>query len=351
MANSMDMLCIKNMLLSTQGATGEMLFAGFSHALKERPEERHEMQAGLLKMLRQVLFAAQSAAKVEADETCQRKVGTAEADLKTRKAAVKRATELLTSMKVACAAQKEKLDKCRCQVTSEDEEHKRMEVIEEEKAQELAVHVQGKDEVAGFLEAMAQQGNSDATLQYLRSIDGEPTLVAALRSVLEKMLSERSGFDKVAVEHLQGVLETKVAEWQASVQAMSATKANIHAETLGAWAVKEVAGQQVKEAESELEASEQALAFAQEQLNEATGAEQHEESVLAHYLTDHTLAHERVRECSAAMEALGRLEAGPEVELPIAAAEGVDAMEVDTDILAAKMDAVMDVDMGTPIAA
>lgn len=230
-----------------------------------------------------------------------------------------------------------------------------MEGVDEEKAKEVSAHLEGKNEVAGFLESMGQQGNGDAIMQYLRNINAEPTLVAAVRSVLAKEPSERTGFDSVALVHLQAALEKKVAEWEATVEATASTKALIHAETLGAWAIKEMAAENVKAVEVELATAEEAVVVAHQQLQEATAAEQHEENVLAHHLTDLTLAGDRVRECNAALEALGCLELGPadvvqeQQELPVVTIETTGAMEVDTEPCGAKMDVAMDVDM--PIAA
>merc|ERR1719487_98002 len=142
-------------------------------------------------------------------------------------------------------------------------------------------------------------------------------------------------------EHLQTFLQKKVADWEVEIKAVTEAKANIHAEALGAWAVREVAGHHVQEAVLELEAADAAVVEAEQKMEEAKSAETQEERVLAHYLTDLTLAGERVRQCSEALEVLAQLEAGqPVVEATTPPKE----MDVDFEP-AAKMDTVLDTEM------
>jgi len=350
MAALKAMESIKGVLLSTQGGTGEMLSEGLFHALQDRPEERHELQAALLKMVAQELSSARSAAKVEAEVSIKQKVDAAEAELEKRKAAVANATADLAAANATAASQKEKLDECRRQLTWEEEEHKRVQAADEDKAKEVAEFEQGRLEVIGYLEAVAQKGG-ETILKYLSSVKAEAPLQAALVSVLKKEPLDRAGFDEVALQHLRMFLEKKVSEWDETIEAMKAGKANIHAEALGAWAVKEVTGEHVREAAVELEGADAAVAAAEQKLNEVKEAEQEEENVLSHYLTDLTLAQDRVRQCGTALETLERLVMGQEMVVEAPSCSTAAAMEVDTDLVASKTDAVLDADMGVPIAA
>jgi len=348
MADTKAMRTIQSVLLSTQGATGEMLCEGLTHALKDGPAERHELQAELLKMVTQVLATACSDAKVEVEQTCQRKVDAAEAELAVRKADVASATEAVAAAQAAATAQKEKLEASQRQLAWEEEEHKRLKAEDEEKAQEVSVDEKAMAEVSGLLAAMAQQGQGEAISTYLRSNKGEPALVDALRSVLLKEPTERSGFDDVALEHLKAFLEQKVAGWAAHIEGRVSAKANVHAEALGAWCVKEVAGEHVQEATVELETAEASVSEVRQQLKEAKQAEQQEDRTLAQLLSELTLAGERARQCNMAVEALEQLVVG---KVQAAATEETNvAMDVDA-MLDRKVDAMMDVEMGTAIVA
>lgn len=347
MADMKAMRSIKTVLQTTQGATGEMLAEGLVHALQDRPEDRHDLQNALLKMVAQVLTSARSESQLEAEKTCQQKVDAAQVDLNTCKTAVANASEALAHAQANAQAKKEKLEECRRQSSNEEDEHKRVESLDQEKSNEVAVFDAGKQEVVALLEKMSEPGSGEALLPYLRSANAEGPLLAALQSVLKKEASDRIGFDEVALTHLQNFLEKKTAEWDSKIETSGIAKANIHAEALGAWAVKEVAKQHLQEAVDELAAAEKAVITADQVLKDAKNAEQQQDGVLAHYLTDLTLAGERVRQCGEALESLARLEAGQpmEVEVPPMAT----GMDIDMD--AAKTDMVLDSEMGVAITA
>lgn len=357
MANTTAMLTIKKVLISTQGATGEMLSEGLIHALQDPPEARHELQVALLKMVTQVLTSVGSAAQAEAEGTCQQKVNAAQASLNARKAALVRATEELAAAQAATAAQRETVGERQRQVTLNHEEYKRVNSEDEDKAAEVASLEASKLEVVRLLEAMGTKGNGEVIMEYLKSAKAEGPLVAALRTVLDKEPADRIDFDLVVLQHLQVFLEQKVAEWTAKIADMVAAKANIHAEALGAWAIKEVDGEHVQEAMAELDAAEAAVAAAQQKLKEQEDILALEEGVHSQCVSELSLADDRARQCSTALEALQRLEAGQEMlqEEP-AAVTAEQPMEVeflnlaDAEMAAAQVDA-MDVEMGTPIAA
>merc|ERR1719247_3435088 len=199
-------------------------------------------------MVAQVLTSARSESQLEAEKTCQQKVDAAQVDLNTCKTAVANASEALANAQ----AKKEKLEECRRQLSNEEDEHKRVESLDQEKSNEVAVFDAGKQEVVALLEKMSEPGSGEALLPYLRSANAEGPLLAALQSVLKKEASDRVGFDEVALTHLQNFLEKKTAEWDSKIETSGIAKANIHAEALGAWAVKEVAKQHLQEAVDEL---------------------------------------------------------------------------------------------------
>jgi len=307
----------------------------------------------LLKMVGQVLNSAGSAAKLEAEGTCQQKVTAAEAELAMRKAAVTGATAELAEAQATEVAQKEKLDVSRKQVGLEEEEYTRVHAEDEEKAKEIVVFEEGRTEVAVLLEAMATKGNGEAIVTYLQSVKAEGPLIAGVRTVLDKEPVDRLGFDLVAQTHLQSFLETKVAEWTGKIEGLVAAKANIHAESLGAWAVKEVAREHVEQAMKELDTAETCVAAAQERLREAEQLETQQDAVLAQCMSEFTLAGDRASQCSTALEMLECLVLGQEIE-PEAPAVNAEAMEVDAEaeVFAAKLEDCMgDAEMGMAITA
>jgi len=108
MADIKAMRSIKTVLQTTQGATGEMLAEGLVHALQDRPEDRHDLQNALLKMVAQVLTSARSESQLEAEKTCQQKVDAAQVDLNTCKTAVANASEALAHAQANAQAKKGK---------------------------------------------------------------------------------------------------------------------------------------------------------------------------------------------------------------------------------------------------
>jgi hypothetical protein len=352
MADAKAILTLKNVLLSTQGATGQMLSEGLVHALRDGQQDRHELQVALLKMVEQVLTSSKVASKLSAEGVCQQKFDAASAELEQHKAATASATADLAAAKSSSQAHKERLDAAISQQSLEEQEHTRVEALDSEKAKEVTVLEEGKAEVVALLGAMAEKGNGEAILGYLRNANAETPLVAALRSVLQKEPTDRIDFDAIAMEHLRAFLEHKVAEWEAQIQVHTAAKANIHAEMLGAWAIKQVAADRVREATAELETAEAAAQAAQQTLKQARLAEQQKERILSDFMAELTLAGEKANQCEAALCALERLVSGRDESLEAAAvAEPVVTMDVDADVLGAKMDARADVEMGTPIAA
>jgi len=352
MATSQAMHNIQDVLLSTQGATGSMLFEGLPHALKQVTEERHELQNELLKMTTQVLCSARSSAIEEAHVTCKRKVDSATAELEARKADVANATEALLAAQATEASKKEKLEDCKRQRISEEEEHARLKGLDEEQAEELSADERSKAEVVDLLTAVDQQGHGERIAAYLNSVKAEAPLVSALRSVLMKEPSERHGFDDLALQHLRAFLEQKIVVWNTRIEERMANKANIHAETLGAWCIKEMSSEHVTTAASELTASGGVVADAQEQLKDAKQVQQQQEATLARLQQEQKLADEQAQRCSTAVEALERLIQGQEEEAASPASDRSCPMDVEvTDAVAAKMEAMMDVDMGEAMVA
>lgn len=342
MADTKEMQSVNTVLLGTQGTTGDMLSRGLEHALQVPPKERHALQVELLKMAAEVLSTAQSSAKLEAEETCHRRVKDAEVELETRKANVAGATVALEAAQVNATAAKDSLDSSQQQLALQEEEQKQAEAIDQEKAEEVVACEKSKGEVVALMEQMTLQGDGKALFDYLREAEAEPALLSALPSVLKKAPAEREGFDDVVLTHLLNFMSGKVDYWTDKIEAIVAAKAGFRAEALGAWAVKEVAGDRVQEAKEELETAEKAVEDARQKLVEANEAVQQAERALAQACAERSMAGDKLTKCTDAVEALAKLEAGPK--------EMAAAMDVDEEPVTFNA-AVLDMEMGTPITA
>merc|ERR1719486_344005 len=106
-------------------------------------------------MVAQVLTSARSESQLEAEKTCQQKVDAAQVALNTCKTAVANASEALAHAQANAQAKKEKLEECRRQLSNEEDEHKRVESLDQEKSNEVAVFDAGKQEVVALLEKMS----------------------------------------------------------------------------------------------------------------------------------------------------------------------------------------------------
>merc|ERR1719201_936459 len=84
-------------------------------------------------MVAQVLTSARSESQLEAEKTCQQKVDAAQVDLNTCKTAVANASEALPHAQANAQAKKEKLEECRRQLSNEEDEHKRVESLDQKK--------------------------------------------------------------------------------------------------------------------------------------------------------------------------------------------------------------------------
>lgn len=342
MADIKEMQSINNVLLATQGTTGDMISRGLDHALLVPPAQRHVLQVELLKMAALVLSTAQASAKLEAEDGCQRKVKDAEAELETRRAAVAGAKTALEAAQVDATAAKTSVDSSEEQLVLQEEEQKQAEAIHEEKSEEVAACEKSKGEVVALMEEMTSQGSGKVLFDYLREAEAEPALLSALPSVLKKAPSEREGFDDVVLAHLFSFVSGKVDYWTDKIEALVAAKASFRAEALGAWAVKEVAGDRVQQVKKELESAEEAVEDARQKLADANEVVQQAERALTQVRAEHSMAGDTLRKCTDAVEAFAKLEAGPkEVAAP---------MDVDEEPVAFNA-AALDMEMGPPITA
>jgi chromosome segregation ATPase len=287
-----------------------MLSRGLPIALKTPCQDRHEFEAGLLKMVAQVLEATRASAEGLVKGECPPKISEADAELKTRKAAVDAASEKLLAADAYSSQKQTALTDLQTKLASEEEEHKRLKGEDETREAEITEATQKRDEVTAMLEQTKIQGSSEPIAEYLKESGAENPLVAGVRSVLEKAPEQREGFDHVVIEHLQAFLTTRVGEWNATISEKIAAKANIHAETLGAWAVKECMGSQVKESQNRFDAAQEAREAARLQLTEAEAAFQEQEAVLASLTTDTSAIAQKAKQCQDALELLALLEAG-----------------------------------------
>jgi len=310
MVSTNDMNNVNNVLLESQGLTGEMLSEGLIPALQNAPEERHELQAGLLKMVTKVLGAAQSEARFEEEQTCKRKAEEMEEQLAARKAEADTAAAELQAAQDTVTAKKARLEESREQLSKEEEEHNLLEQADNAKAEEVTEHQTSKATVEGHLSTMTHQGCGEAISEYLTGVKAEPPLVSALSSVLKKAPEDRHDFDDIALAHLRTFLEVKVKQWTGRIEALQAATANIHAETLGAWAIKEIQGRSIQDNIKELGAAEAELTDAKARLKDAEKVGEKAARSLYQAKAELSLAADKCRQCTTALESMAKLEAG-----------------------------------------
>lgn len=336
------MLAAVQAVLSGRGATAEMLLDGLPHAVQGKPEERHELQAQLLKMVAKALEAARCEAE-QVEAIARQSAEAAQADLDARKGALASASEAMELAKAAVSAQEERLRDCQTEVANEEQEHKRVDAANKAKADVVNLFEQRKAKVLELLEGANTKGSADAVVEHLRQSKCDPALVAALPSIYKKEPCDRTGFDLVALAGLRTTLEKQAAAAEDGIVAARADKVNIHAESLGAWAVMQLARNHAQEAQGELEAASKVAEAERESVREAKLAVEQEERTHSDRAGELNAASEKVGRCRSALEALQRLEAGqqvarePEVSSP-AVAETAAGAEVDSQLATAKLE-------------
>jgi chromosome segregation protein len=320
MTDSKATLATLQKLLRSDGLKGplsEMFCAGLPHALEGGREDRHEMQSSLLTMGVQAVGAARDAAQT-ASATCKQKVEAAQAELDARQAASASASVELTAAREALFARKDAVGERKRSIVREEQEHKRTKVEHEAAEKDLAGVQKSRDEVANIHAAINEVG-IDASIRMqkavavwdMEEVKGDPALFATLPHVLAETDSAKlTGFDLVAFQRLQEVVNNKLAGVDAALQAYTVREADAHAEMLGAFAVADVARDRFRDATAEVKQAEAALEAAREKLKEAQAAAQAQQDALEEAREGAAKAENQASQCNEALELLKSLEAG-----------------------------------------
>jgi len=308
--------------LSLPGNVSELLCAGLPHALEERPEDRHPMQEVVLKMANEVLSGAQDEA--QADEAARRsEAEAAQVVLEGYKAAVESAGEELAAAQSVVSEKKEALGERKKLVAQEEQIHKKAEATDKSKGKIMAGLEKERNQVAAHLSSVDEKVHSDKLIQFLEKANADAVVIASAPSVLAKEPSERAGFDLQVLSCLQDFLREKLAAVDAEIQAETADQADAHAEARGAFAILDLARDDMREATANLRKAQAALEAAREGLEKANDTVEQQEGVVATKRVEVSIAEDKARRCREALDLLKEMETGPEAKenLPPALAE------------------------------
>mmetsp|Transcript_2840 Transcript_2840/g.7564 ORF Transcript_2840/g.7564 Transcript_2840/m.7564 type:complete len:377 (-) Transcript_2840:161-1291(-) len=323
----------------------QMMANGLPHALVGGAG-RHECQGQFLDLVRDALRGAERAA-LEQQAEHGRRVGEEHAAVEAKQAALKEATASAEAATRVATEKEELLEQSRHKVQREEREHKQTERSTASIQKSLAHRQQENEKITFVLDCHLKtleeggwqndEAEKDAAVEsVVARLEGagvEKVLVVAASGALRVKAEERKQFDKVVLEHVRQALEEQARLVGQQVEKERPAAAEADAELLGAWALADVARDQLaaaEEATNEAQAAAEAAVAAQEEARkaveaqEARGKEASEAS---------KLAEEKARRVGDALAALELLVEGASS----AAAEDVEmAAHEDVDMASSK---------------
>jgi len=322
-----------------------MMATGLPHALVGGAD-RHECQVQFLGLVRDALRDAQSGA-LEQQAEQGRRVGEEHAAVEAKQAALSEATAIAEAATRVATEKEELLQQARHKVQKEEREHKQTERSTAGIQKSLAHRLQENEKVTFVLDCHLKtleeggwendEAEKDAAVESvvgrLEGAGVEKVLVVAASGALRVKAEERKQFDKVVLEHVRQALEEQALVISRQVEKERPAAAEADAELLGAWALADVARDQMasaEEASSEAQATAEAAVAAQEEARRAVEAQEarHKEASAAS-----KLAEEKARRVGDALAALEMLAEGASS----AAAEDVEmAGHEDVDMVPSK---------------
>jgi len=167
----------------------------------------------------------------------------------------------------------------------------------------------------------------DGVCGYLTAQGVDAVLMAALPKALGLRPEDRGAFDKASIEAANTFILEKVASCNADVSQGDEKFGDIKSEHLGAWAILDLAKEEVAAATQVRDNSESELQKATVDKKLAHSKVSEQDAALADLLAESTMADAKVQQLEQALNAIVQLEAGePEIQ-----AEKDDAMEVDAE--------------------
>jgi len=265
----------------------------------------------------------------------------AETSLGSLQAAQEEASKAADTAKEAVATQKSELSELEKANTDAESKHKRGE-------RDASAMVKAWDEVKGnhqrfgaiiegSLRMLVDGGWEDDELMgealkavedVLKEINADASMSAGAAHALSTKPDARHPFDKLVVDAINATLTKHAEGLEAKVQASAPEEAAKRAEVLGLWAIADCARDTVASAKRKLSALEaskmDALAVLELEKEKVTKVE----ADVAERANKRARAQDKAQETSDALEAIGRLVAGPVAPSPAPAAraeQGADA--------------------------
>lgn len=339
-----------------------MIMEGLPHALAHETP-KHEYQEKFLSLFQGMLedarrFAAEKQATAEETSKLE------ETSLQSLQAAYSEATAAAEAARVAALDQASAMEKARQAVKDAERDHKETEREQSRFDKAFDQLLEEKAKVAYVLEGSflllaeggwededAKASAVDTVQSYLEGIGAEKVLVAAAHAALSTKMDSRKPFDKVTVEHVREVLEEKMRDITAKVEHEQIYYDKAKAELLGAWALADVARDNMLRAEDSCNAAEAARQASLKQQEEAQVGLCTQEAAQKAAVATLQQASEKVRLVEKAFCDFEQLRAGP----PPAAEEATEDMsapkEVDqmkTDPPPAEEEVTQDAEMSAP---
>lgn len=261
----------------------QMFVEGLPHAFaSDSPSSpAHDYQARFITLIESAL---QDARRFVAEKlaTRQQQVEAEQTILQAEQASCSEAT-IAAEAALEVSAEAERRQKQTGRDTQDFErEHKEVERESVKVRKALDSLLEEKAKVAFVLEAsfrmLAEGGWEDeeakaaaiaAVVSYLEDSGAEKVLVAAASEALGTKTESRKRFDKVTVQHVGEVLEEKARAIDAKVEQATPAAEEANAELLGAWALADVAREDMARAEEAGSAAEAASKAARKTLQEA----------------------------------------------------------------------------------
>jgi len=154
----------------------------------------------------------------------------------------------------------------------------------------------------------------DAVCSYLKSEGADGVLLAALPKAFGCRPTECGSFDKIAVDEAVRTIADKVAACASQLAEGNERFEDVKAEYLGAWAILDLAREQVQEAGEVRDNADSELQRATVDKKLAQSKVLDQDETLNTLLSESTLFSAKVQQLDAALSSLAQLEAGEEVE-------------------------------------
>eukprot|EP00448_Togula_jolla_P021768 CAMPEP_0170591286 /NCGR_PEP_ID=MMETSP0224-20130122/12323_1 /TAXON_ID=285029 /ORGANISM="Togula jolla, Strain CCCM 725" /LENGTH=373 /DNA_ID=CAMNT_0010915141 /DNA_START=56 /DNA_END=1177 /DNA_ORIENTATION=- len=148
---------------------------------------------------------------------------------------------------------------------------------------------------------------ADLVLEYLAENGAEQALQAAARSAFHRSPAERHPFDVITLEAVQANLALYQAAASEKVATSAPSAESAQAELLGAWAVLDVARDQIMTIKEAIGEAEQALELASQSFTAAETEAKALRQALSGCLVQQTLSEASAAEINKALAALGRI--------------------------------------------